>query len=216
MWVGNVGDSRAVIARTDSTLLEMTEDHKVSDPREQERIIEAGGEITEQQQDEAARVVCYSEAGTKFALAMSRSIGDLRFTAAGVSHEPEVTFTTLADEDEWLIMATDGIWEFITNQEAAEIVRQHDDATMACRSLIARAKQLWLEEEGDYRDDITVTVVKLQVMLNHVQASTRPVSRSPSRAQLTLPTHDKDSPSEYQCDDGWASVAIPEPEADEL
>ena len=132
-----------------------------------------------EEENEAARVVCYSPNGSRFALGMSRSIGDLGFVKAGVSHEPDVTHHTLTDEDAWLIIATDGIWEFISDEEAINIVAQSwethpRDATMACRALIARAKYLWKEIEGDYRDDITATVVDIHILRTHM--IDRPVS----------------------------------------
>jgi len=125
--------------------------------------------------DEAARVVCYSPNGSRFALGMCRSIGDLGFTSSGVLHSPDITKHVLEDRDKWLILATDGIWEFITYDDAVEIVSEswklHPNATMATRALIARAKQLWFEIEGDYRDDITATVVDIPSLRAHLQAN---------------------------------------------
>ena len=93
---------------------------------------------------------------------MSRSVGDLGFTKVGVTHEPTVSDRTIEHEDEWIIMASDGIWEFITNREAVEIVRktwdEHKSATMCTRALINKAKDRWFEMEKIYRDDITVTM----------------------------------------------------------
>lgn len=67
--------------------------------------------------------------------------------------------------DEFLIVATDGVWEFISSAEAAAIVgRALDDgrgAREACAELIRAAVGLWKEHEGDYRDDVTAVVVRL-------------------------------------------------------
>ena len=67
--------------------------------------------------------------------------------------------------DLFLILASDGVWEFIDNDEAVAIVGQFYDkglpALDACRFLIAKAALCWRKFEGDYRDDITAIVVYL-------------------------------------------------------
>jgi len=175
MWVAHVGDSRAMLGQSDGSVVELSIDHKVNDPVEKERILAAGGLVSELD-GEAARVVTHNETGTKFALGMSRSIGDLRFVSVGVSHTAEVSQRTIVDtEDSILILATDGIWEFVGNEEAYQIVQdswqQHSSATMAARALINRAKDLWFEIEGDYRDDITVTIVDIPRLRNHMKSN---------------------------------------------
>lgn len=206
LWIGNVGDSRALVVQSDGGTVALTSDHKVNDPKEKERILAQGGTITEEE-NEAARVVCNSHEGSRFALGMSRSIGDLRFASSGVIHSADVSHHKIHESDQWLIMATDGIWEFIENQEAVDIVKssweQHKDATMACRALIARAKDLWFEIEGDYRDDITVTIVDLHGMLTYIQER-QMAPNTPSPGPLASPSSpkfmaiDEDESAEYE------------------
>mmetsp|Transcript_24374 Transcript_24374/g.62871 ORF Transcript_24374/g.62871 Transcript_24374/m.62871 type:complete len:80 (+) Transcript_24374:964-1203(+) len=68
-------------------------------------------------------------------LAMSRSIGDHVATPIGVVADPELTSHELTPSDEFLILASDGVWEFIDSQTAIDIVapvlRSHG-ATVAC------------------------------------------------------------------------------------
>ena len=70
---------------------------------------------------------------------MSRSLGDLVAHRAGVSPEPEVCSVELHEDDAFLIVASDGVWEFMTNQEAAEIVATCDSASRiglhSCKSI---------------------------------------------------------------------------------
>merc|ERR1711916_92191 len=99
-------------------------------------------------------------------LAMARSLGDFAVKSVGVIAEPEVKVFEIEDEvDEFLIMASDGVWEFIGSQEAVDIVSQKlacgEACHSACQELIEQATQRWMEEEGDYRDDITAIVVRL-------------------------------------------------------
>jgi len=59
-------------------------------------------------------------------------------------------------------VASDGVWEFISSQEAAEIIgRFPEDATRGCEELVRLAKERWREHEGDNRDDITCIVAFL-------------------------------------------------------
>jgi serine/threonine protein phosphatase PrpC len=53
---------------------------------------------------------------------MSRSFGDLFAHAYGVIHEPEITHHRIKPEDRFMIIASDGLWEFISSQKAVEIV----------------------------------------------------------------------------------------------
>ena len=98
-------------------------------------------------------------------LAISRSLGDINALKCGLLPTPEVTAHETTPDDKFLIMASDGVWEFIDNAEAVRIVdRFHSNgqpAIEACRFLIARAALSWRQCEGDYRDDITAIVVYL-------------------------------------------------------
>ena len=67
--------------------------------------------------------------------------------------------------DHYLILASDGVWEFLSPDQAVEIVHcareQGMSPTDACRQLIGRSALEWRKHEGDYRDDITATVLWL-------------------------------------------------------
>ena len=83
----------------------------------------------------------------------------------GVIAEPEVQVFDIEPECQFMILASDGVWEFIYSQEAVDIVaaslREGRTVAQACQELIDQASQRWAEEEGDYRDDITAVVVRL-------------------------------------------------------
>eukprot|EP00965_Chrysotila_dentata_P124553 4116731-Pleurochrysis_carterae.AAC.1 len=59
-------------------------------------------------------------------------------------------------------MASDGVWEFLESDKAAELVNSFiwSNATDACTRLIETAAAKWRAEEGDYRDDITAICVR--------------------------------------------------------
>ena len=98
---------------------------------------------------------------------MARSIGDHAVKSIGVIAEPVVSFHDVRENDDFLVLATDGVWEFISSAEAVEIVAKHlhKGATKACQILIETAAEKWHDEEGDYRDDITAFVIRLQHLL---------------------------------------------------
>jgi serine/threonine protein phosphatase PrpC len=95
---------------------------------------------------------------------MARSIGDHAVKVVGVIAEPVVTQQELKPDDDLLILASDGVWEFISSEEAVDIVGKNIEkgASKACQLLIEAAANKWHEEEGDYRDDITALVIRLQ------------------------------------------------------
>jgi serine/threonine protein phosphatase PrpC len=92
-------------------------------------------------------------------LAMSRSIGDKLAASCGVSSLPEVSMVDITPDDLFAIWASDGIWEFISSQKAAEIVSKCKDAPEACRVLTDAATQCWAENETDVSDDISCVIV---------------------------------------------------------
>ena len=75
-----------------------------------------------------------------------------------------MTSEAITPMDRCLILASDGVWQFLSSQEAMDVVYTHRDkgATAACRELIAVATELWhVSTDGEYRDDITAIVVFL-------------------------------------------------------
>ena len=111
--------------------------------------------------------VWLDEEWSQIGLAMARSIGDHAVKSVGVIAEPVVSFHEINENDCFLILATDGVWEFISSTEAVKIIAKnlHEGATKACQVLIETAAEKWHDEEGDYRDDITALVVRLQHLL---------------------------------------------------
>lgn len=164
IYVANVGDSRCVMATlTGGHLLarDFSRDHKPDDPEEMQRIIRCGGFVAPPREPGLSARVYLDKECTMIGLAMARSIGDFAVKDVGVIPDPEVKTFDLTVEDKFMIMASDGVWEFISSQEAVDIVNANlDNGTdYACKELIATAMHRWQVEEGDYRDDITAIVV---------------------------------------------------------
>ncbi|XP_065851477.1 protein phosphatase 2C 56 [Euphorbia lathyris] len=109
--VANCGDSRAVLCRG-KVAMPLSVDHKPDREDEYARIEAAGGKI-----------ISWNGSRVFGVLAMSRSIGD-KYLKPWIIPDPEVTFTARAKEDECLILASDGLWDVITDQEACDIARR--------------------------------------------------------------------------------------------
>jgi serine/threonine protein phosphatase PrpC len=169
MTIANAGDSRAVIAHRHPTnyslsSTDLTVDQNPDLPEEMQRILQAGGFVSPPPAPGLSARVWLDPNFTQIGLAMARSIGDHAVAPVGVIADPVVTKYQVGPTDEFLILASDGVWEFISSQDAVDIVGEHLDrgATKACQALIEAAAAKWHEEEGDYRDDITALVVCLQ------------------------------------------------------
>lgn len=168
MAISNSGDSRAVIGRVnedgDYETIQLSDDQNPDVPEEQERIEKAGGYVSLPPEPGLSARVWLDAEHTQIGLAMARSIGDHAVKDVGVIAEPVVTFHDVEKNDDFLILASDGVWEFISSEEAVAIVGGNLDkgATGACQALIEAAANKWHDEEGDYRDDITALVVRLQ------------------------------------------------------
>jgi len=194
----NVGDSRAVCARRkvvdddrDSGTshvgggtphyhaIPLTQDQNPDSASELARIEQMGGFVSPPPEPGLSARVWLDPECTQIGLAMARSLGDYAVKDIGVIAEPVVTVHPIQPEDDFVIFATDGVWEFITSQEAVDVVGSHlsryDDATKACQALMELAAERWHDEEGDYRDDITALVVRLPLLWN---SSTIPMAAS--------------------------------------
>jgi serine/threonine protein phosphatase PrpC len=95
-------------------------------------------------------------------LAMSRSLGDAVAHTAGVSSEPEFFEYEFNQgrEDLILVMASDGLWEFMSNQEVMEIAFNTTEPRFAVDRLISESNERWMREE-QVIDDTTVCVAFL-------------------------------------------------------
>jgi serine/threonine protein phosphatase PrpC len=169
LLVSHVADSTCVIGRyTDDTKKKLqgkalTRDHKPDLPDEKARIQKAGGRVVF---DGYANHRVYAKNGRYPGLNMSRCLGDLLGHAdAGCSCEPEVNEIPLGPLDHLLLLCSDGVWEFITPDEAVQIVAESgpNRAMPAAEVLAKQAWDRWIHEEGGaVVDDITVVLIYLQ------------------------------------------------------
>ena len=100
---------------------------------------------------------------------MSRSLGDEVARKAGVVWDPEIREIELEEQDKFIVQASDGIWEFMSNREVIDIVIpywKNNDPTGAWESLTIEATKRWKESDSKTIDDISVIVVFLSIDKN--------------------------------------------------
>lgn len=180
--VYNCGDSRAVLARrsVNGSLVAhpLSNDHKPDKPEERKRILGCGGHLGCRQVlvNQGARGpvsmpvgpcrVWYQHRGETLGLAMSRSLGDSIVHKVGVAAEPEVTDHQIEELDEFVILATDGVWDVVDNNHAVQMVhgvavRSPNWSALEASSIICKfARSRW-EKLSPMVDDITCIVVKI-------------------------------------------------------
>lgn len=173
MYLAHVGDSRAVMCRqgtTDQTCVgtDLTVDHKPDLKEERERIEKAGGMVVF---DGYFNYRVYSPNG-RGGLNMSRSLGDGMAQKAGVTAVPECSRVALdvakvefePGKDLFIMLCSDGVWEFIQSQAACDMVFKHgrQECQKAVEDLAKASYELWMDDsEGEISDDITVVLAWL-------------------------------------------------------
>nr|CAI6424642.1 ASN_HP1_G0008500.mRNA.1.CDS.1 [Saccharomyces cerevisiae] len=139
LYTANVGDSRIVLFRNGNSI-RLTYDHKASDTLEMQRVEQAGGLIMK------SRV--------NGMLAVTRSLGDKFFDSLVVG-SPFTTSVEITSEDKFLILACDGLWDVIDDQDACELIKNITEPNEAAKVLVRYAL------ENGTTDNVTVMVVFL-------------------------------------------------------
>lgn len=161
IWCTNVGNSRAILAGFDLNwfIYPLSRDHVPSVKKEAKRIINNGGRIKNLENDSNLRIWLADEDVP--GLGLTRSIGDSGCKSIGVISKPDIKRYEVSNHDRFLILATDGIWQFISNQEAVDLVIKtvkEGKQEQVCDVLIEEATRRW-KFNCESTDDITVLVI---------------------------------------------------------
>ncbi|KAM7260998.1 hypothetical protein ACFE04_026473 [Oxalis oulophora] len=147
MLIANVGDSRAVLGKR-GRAIELSKDHKPNCTSERLRIEKLGGVIY--------------DGYLNGQLSVARALGDWHIkgtkgSSCPLSSEPELEEIELSEEDEFLIIGCDGLWDVMSSQCAVTMVRkelmQHNDPEKSSKALVKEALQ------RNTCDNLTVVVV---------------------------------------------------------
>ncbi|XP_010242533.1 PREDICTED: probable protein phosphatase 2C 35 [Nelumbo nucifera] len=186
LFVANVGDSRAIIAvksgsrvvaedlsqdqtpfRRDeyervklcgATVLSCSQLEGVDDPE-----IQSWGE--ESECDDPPRLWVVDDEKWMCGTAFTRSLGDSMVEKIGVIAVPEVTTVQLTSNHLFFVIASDGVFQFLSSQAVANMVMRYKDPRNACAAIAGESYKLWLE--NGYRiDDITIIVINIKHQSN--------------------------------------------------
>merc|ERR1719174_2345239 len=205
LHVANVGDSRAVLgSRTDgprgkAVASNLSWDHKPSDSRERDRHNEAGALLK-------------SEVDIRDGILFSRSVGDYdAHTHLGVISEPTMETHTVKEGD-FIILATDAVWDAVTTEEAVEIIDRYpaSHAQQECVALVNETRSRWKEVSPKRWDDITVVVV----FFSNIERAPAPAAEAPA-AEPEAKTETEPEPApkpEAEAEAEAKTEAEPEPE----
>jgi len=149
-----VGDSKVMIIHGNKVVHE-TSDHKF-DPETEWRIRARGGEVRE---SGGCRRI-YARGSTVPGLAISRSLGDTEAHQAGAVAEPTVSNVMQLQPGSTLILASDGLWDFLPVHVVIEEAMAVDTERIA-RTLVAKARGQWEQCNCGFIDDISAVVVQL-------------------------------------------------------
>ncbi|KMT10019.1 hypothetical protein BVRB_5g122340 [Beta vulgaris subsp. vulgaris] len=147
LLVANAGDCRAVLCRKGEAI-DMSQDHRPTYPSEKRRVEELGGYV--------------DDGYLNGVLSVTRALGDWdmklpKGSASPLIAEPELRQIILTEDDEFLIIGCDGIWDVLSSQQAVSIVRhglrRHDDPELCAKELVREALRL------DTFDNLTVIVI---------------------------------------------------------
>ena len=166
----NIGDSRAVVGRYDKNnkrwvSINLSRDHKPTEEDEARRILKKGGRIKPFLDEETGTEVGPPRVWVRDdevpGLAMTRSFGDRVAAIAGTICVPEIKEYAFHDGDKFVILASDGVWEFISSEECINIVGkfyENNNIVECCDYLYEESRKRWLREE-DVVDDITMLLI---------------------------------------------------------
>ncbi|KAL0551745.1 hypothetical protein IC582_010834 [Cucumis melo] len=197
--IGNVGDSRAVLGMRDKgdslVPIQLTVDLKPNLPAEAERIRKCRGRVFAlQDEPDVARV--WLPNSNSPGLAMARAFGDFCLKDFGLISVPEISYRRLTEKDEFIVLATDGIWDVLSNKEVVDIVASAPKRTTAARTLVETAVKAWKHKYPTSKiDDCAVVCLFLDSNSGNLSSSasnTKPEEQQSSADHFSTPVENED------------------------
>ncbi|GLT87816.1 hypothetical protein SLE2022_058760 [Rubroshorea leprosula] len=173
--IGNVGDSRAVLGTRDEDnsliSVQLTVDLKPNLPAEAERIRKCRGRVFAlHDEPEVARV--WLPNNDSPGLAMARAFGDFCLKDFGLISVPEISYRRLTEKDEFVVLATDGIWDVLSNKEVVDIVASAPAQSSAARAVVESAVRTWRYKYPTSKvDDCAVVCLFLDSKSNNLSTA---------------------------------------------
>ncbi|KAJ8621136.1 hypothetical protein MRB53_029665 [Persea americana] len=184
--IGNVGDSRAVLGTRDKDnsmiAVQLTVDLKPNLPREAARIQQCKGRVFAlQDEPEVARV--WLPNNDSPGLAMARAFGDFCLKDFGLISVPDISYRRLTERDEFIVLATDGVWDVLSNKEVVDIVASAPSRATAARAVVDTAVRAWrLKFPTSKSDDCAVVCLFLDPSSSYDQCQEGTLENKPAEA----------------------------------
>ena len=124
LYSANIGDTRSILISSND-YKRLSYDHRATDTNEYNRIVQSGGIVF------AGRVY-----GT---LMLSRAFGDWELKSYGVISEPHVTKININENDKYVIMASDGIWDVLDDADVYEMSKNFENSKDLCNNIVEKA-----------------------------------------------------------------------------
>ena len=167
LYVAHVGDSRSVMSVSEKSggykVVDLTRDHSPNLEDEKTRIIQNGGDVRKDKDRGPYRV--FARGGNYPGLAMSRAIGDTASKEFGIISDPEIKVIKLESNEEFFLLCSDGVWEFLSSKDVIEFVHSkggYHQLSSTCEKIAEKSFNLWLDREGYTTDDITCLLIYLK------------------------------------------------------
>ncbi|XP_059318621.1 probable protein phosphatase 2C 72 [Lycium ferocissimum] len=157
--IANLGDSRAVLGRKSEEgvieAVQLTTDLKPSLPSEAERIRNCDGRVLALQEEPHIKRVWLPHVDVP-GLAMSRAFGDFMLKNYGIISKPDVSYHHISPHDQFLVLATDGVWDVLSNDQVVSIVCAANNAAAASEAVVQASLDAWKQKfPNSKRDDCT-------------------------------------------------------------
>ncbi|ONK56803.1 uncharacterized protein A4U43_C10F13150 [Asparagus officinalis] len=168
--IGNVGDSRAIMGTRDQNdrlvAVQLTVDLKPNLPREAERIRRCKGRVFALR-DEPKVARLWLPNNNAPGLSMARAFGDFCLKDFGLISVPEVSYRRITEKDEFIVLATDGVWDVLSNEQVVTIVASAPDRSNASRAIVNAAIRSWrIKHPTSKIDDCAVVCLFLNTEEN--------------------------------------------------
>ncbi len=164
LYVANLGDARAVMIHGNGQAERLSHDRKANDPEEQREVEARGGTVVK------GRVVSPNQT-----LAVSAALGD--FAYQGLRKEPDLRETTITLADKWVILACDGVWDVIRDDEVAGIIGNETSPQRVSALLLQEA---YKRNSGDNLSVIALAIGTATQPTKQTQQPTTPTIPAPS------------------------------------
>lgn len=158
LTISHIGDSRAMLIKNYQNIfisVPLTIDHNLKDSLETTRVLEMGGHIVKRFKNDVKRIYV---PGDEMGLTVTRAFGDSEFNKVGIICEPCVRDLQFDGTEEYLIVASDGIWDVIEGWEFAEALKTGTTKEV-CEKFAKLAWDRWIQATNDIVDDITLIIV---------------------------------------------------------